>query len=368
MRNRASPVLIEMPDLSDSESTCPADFSGFTGEEFLEEEEREEEEADSLKKVWDIVYGLAAKLSKQDSKQSDLEEKLAVQEGELKQLRSQVRVLEGKNVQEDTGRTVIERQNDQAAMEIRELREKSQTLEQVNRRLEEERIAIKLQMEEYELNAKKQEEAIAKFKEEQKEWSKKIQEEGNVKLKEIIEQEKKDSQERTEREFVKVLKKKETLVRGIVDKKKCVIIKGLSEMNMPTKEERLDAEWVEVMDIVTYLLDGDYVARTGIEEVVRLGKYDEGRIRPLRVKFASQNSVEEIMLRTGKLARSRNYYNIWIKRDANEEEREKERELIMEAKERNEQRSEEEERNFYWKVRGMRVMKWYFSKEPVRGY
>ena len=133
---------------------------------------------------------------------------------------------------------------------------------------------------------------------------------------------------------------------------------------MPTRDERIDAEWQEVMDIVTYILEGDYVARTGIEEIVRLGKYEEGRSRPLRVKFASQISVDEIMSRTGRLAVNTNYCNIWIKRDANEEERE----LITEAKERNEQRSEEEEKIFYWRVRDMKTMKWYYEKEPVRGY
>ena len=60
-----------------------------------------------------------------------------------------------------------------------------------------------------------------------------------------------------------------------------------------------------------------------VEVVDRIGRYNEGGIRPLKVKLRSQTTVEEILARTGKLAKNTKYKNIWIKRDMHMEEREK---------------------------------------------
>ena len=46
----------------------------------------------------------------------------------------------------------------------------------------------------------------------------------------------------------------------------------------------------------------------------------------------------------------------------NEEERQKINELIKEAKEKNENRTEEEKKKFYWKVKDERLRKWYLTK------
>ena len=82
-----------------------------------------------------------------------------------------------------------------------------------------------------------------------------------------------------------------------------------------------------------------------VEEVIRLGRYSEGDERPMKVKMRSQVSVEEIMARKGRLAD-----DIWIKRDMNLEERENEKMLKIEAKEKNEKRTEIEKKIFYWRV------------------
>ncbi|MPC89313.1 hypothetical protein E2C01_084253 [Portunus trituberculatus] len=61
-----------------------------------------------------------------------------------------------------------------------------------------------------------------------------------------------------------------------------------------------------------------------VEEVIRLGRYSEGGKRPMMVKMRSQVAVEEIMARKGKLADETDHKEIWIKKDMNLEEREKE--------------------------------------------
>ncbi|MPC24646.1 hypothetical protein E2C01_017732 [Portunus trituberculatus] len=77
----------------------------------------------------------------------------------------------------------------------------------------------------------------------------------------------------------------------------------------------------------------------------------------------SQVAVEEIMARKGKLADDTEHKDIWIKRDMNLEEREKEKVLRSEAKERNEKRTEIKKKNFYWRVLDMRLKKWYLWKK-----
>ncbi|MPC12742.1 hypothetical protein E2C01_005446 [Portunus trituberculatus] len=83
-----------------------------------------------------------------------------------------------------------------------------------------------------------------------------------------------------------------------------------------------------------------------VEEVIRLGRYTEGGKRPMKVKMRSQVAIQEIMARKGKLANDVDHKKIWIKRDMNIEERKKEKVLRSEAKEKNEERTEMEKKNF----------------------
>ncbi|MPC19670.1 hypothetical protein E2C01_012596 [Portunus trituberculatus] len=73
------------------------------------------------------------------------------------------------------------------------------------------------------------------------------------------------------------------------------------------------------------------------------------------------------MARKGKLAEDTEHKDIWMKRDMNIEEREMEKLLRSEAKEKkNEKRTKIEKKNFYWRVLDMRLKKWYlWKKEEV---
>ncbi|MPC70421.1 hypothetical protein E2C01_064670 [Portunus trituberculatus] len=61
-----------------------------------------------------------------------------------------------------------------------------------------------------------------------------------------------------------------------------------------------------------------------VEEVIRLGRFSGTGKKPIKVRMRSQVAVEEIMTRKGKLADDTEHEDIWIKRDMNLEEREKE--------------------------------------------
>ena len=195
----------------------------------------------------------------------------------------------------------------------------------------------------------------SKLEELKKAWKEQCEEE-KINFAEVIKQQ---VREKTKDTVIQVIKEKEVLVRDTVDKKRCMVIFGLQEKKSPVKFTREKEEKELVKEIIQKVQDQEQRLEVEVEEIHRIGKYCEGGKRPLKVKMRSQVAVEEILARSGKLAESTEHKNIWIKRDMNLEEREKERELRNEAKEKNEKRTETERRKFYWRVLDMRLRKWY---------
>ncbi|MPC77896.1 hypothetical protein E2C01_072365 [Portunus trituberculatus] len=154
---------------------------------------------------------------------------------------------------------------------------------------------------------------------------------------------------------IKVIKEKEELVRDMVDKRMCIVIYGLEEKKNPVKFVREEDEKEMVKEIISVVQDKEQSLDKETEEIYELGKYSEGTKRPQKVKMRLQI---EILARTRKLAEKAEYKHIWIKREMNQVEREKERELRSEAKEKSEGRTENEKK-FYWRVLDMRLRKWY---------
>ncbi|MPC65262.1 hypothetical protein E2C01_059395 [Portunus trituberculatus] len=79
----------------------------------------------------------------------------------------------------------------------------------------------------------------------------------------------------------------------------------------------------------------------------------------MKVKMRSQVAVEEIMARKRKLADDVNHKEIWIKKDMNLEEREKEKVLRSEAKEKKLEKDRDREEEFLLEGSG------YDTKEVV---
>ena len=98
----------------------------------------------------------------------------------------------------------------------------------------------------------------------------------------------------------------------------------------------------------------------------RLGKYVEGKSRPMKIRLRSQASAEEVMAGSWRLAGKDEYKRVWLRNDLNEEERAKLSQLWETAKEKNLTRTAEEEVKFYWKVKDMKLRKWYIRKENMR--
>ena len=147
-----------------------------------------------------------------------------------------------------------------------------------------------------------------------------------------------------------------------MDRKKCVVMYGIKEEKEPIREKREKEQKKIVEEVVRNIQGEDNDSVNETEEVHRLGKYKEGGVRPLKVKFRAQITAMEVISYAWKLDKIDEYKNIWIKMDMNEEERLRINELIKEAKEKNKNRTEEAKMKFYWKVKDERLRKWYLTK------
>lgn len=190
-----------------------------------------------------------------------------------------------------------------------------------------------------------------------------VHEEKIVDFKEVIKQQEEERKNNLEKQVIQVLKRKENVVRDMVEKKKGVIVFGLKEKVLTTRKERVKEELDVARAIIGEVDDENKELGEEIEEVFRLGKYEEGKDRPMKIKFKTQVAATRVLERTWKLAQTENYKKVWIREDLNEEERAKRNELINEAKEKNGQRSEEEENRFYWRVLEGKMKKWYLKRE-----
>ncbi|MPC08236.1 hypothetical protein E2C01_000814 [Portunus trituberculatus] len=159
---------------------------------------------------------------------------------------------------------------------------------------------------------------------------------------------------------IEVIKEKEYLVWDTVYKKKSFVIFGMKKKKNPNKFTR---ECELAKTVIKRVQDSTQELDQEMEEVIRLGRYSEGGKRPMKVRMIFQMAVEEIMARKGKLADDIEHKDIWIKRDMNLEEKEKEKVLRSEAKEKNKKRTEIEKKEFYWRVLDMRLKKWYLRKK-----
>ena len=79
----------------------------------------------------------------------------------------------------------------------------------------------------------------------------------------------------------------------------------------------------------------------------------------MKIKLKLQASAEEILAGSWRLAREKRFKKVWLKQDLNEDERIKLDELWEEAKKRKKQ----VKMRFYWKVKDMKLRKWYIRRK-----
>ena len=112
-------------------------------------------------------------------------------------------------------------------------------------------------------------------------------------LKEIMEQQQKEKEEIKDK-IVSVIKEKKKLVRDTVDKVKCVVIFGLKEEIIVNALERERKKKEKNGKIITTVTGEEGQSVRSVEEYHRIGKFEEKKDRPLKIKFATQVQAEEV--------------------------------------------------------------------------
>ncbi|MPC97330.1 hypothetical protein E2C01_092641 [Portunus trituberculatus] len=92
---------------------------------------------------------------------------------------------------------------------------------------------------------------------------------------------------------------------------------------------------------------------------MRLGKYEKGKTRAIKIMLKSQVTAEGLLSNAWKLKDAKETKMIYVRRNMTEEDRAKMRELTTEVREKNEARSEDDK--FFWKVKNEKVWKWWFN-------
>lgn len=190
------------------------------------------------------------------------------------------------------------------------------------------------------------------------------QEKERIDFKNIMENQIKE--ENLTKAVVKVIKEKDHLVRETVDKRRCVVVFGLAEGTMPNRRVREEEERkvaVKVLGACQQDTQESQHMEGEIEEVVRLGKFEEGKQRPMKIKLRSQSAAEQTLAGTWRLSGREEYRKVFVRQDLNEEERKLLSELWREAKEKNLNRTETEKTKYYWRVVDMKLRKWYRREE-----
>ena len=165
----------------------------------------------------------------------------------------------------------------------------------------------------------------------------------------------------TQREVVKVIQQKETMVRNIAEKKRSVIVTGLSEDNIRNWQERKTKEEESIKILLNRISEEEDVFGE-VEEYMRLSQYEDGKTRPIKITFKSQVAAESVLKNAWKLKDSQETKMIYVRRNMTEEERAKMREMLTQVRERNEARSEDDKKKFFWKVKNEKVWKWHIKE------
>lgn len=173
----------------------------------------------------------------------------------------------------------------------------------------------------------------------------------------------KQNDEKIRKEVKEVIRKNPKLIRETVDMNKSIIILGKKEEEINNRIVRDRTEIINIMNIINKVSKD--ITEKDIEEFYRVGKYESGKHRPIKVTFQSANMMEEVMRNARKLKDEEEMKNVWIRRCLNKEDRETLKGKIEEAKQKNEARSEEEESRFFFRVVGLQVRKWYKNKREM---
>lgn len=185
-------------------------------------------------------------------------------------------------------------------------------------------------------------------------WTAK-KEQDQIDLRKIVAEERVAQKQSFRKDVVNVLKTSGNVVRDMAEQKKCVVVFGVKEEKTPDKIIRERYEINKIKCILNSL--GEEWLQDEVEEIVRLGKFEEGKSRPVKVRLYSQAAAEGILANSWKLKELEPYKKVFIRRNMTEEERDNLNELLTTARQRNEERTDEERNQFFWRIKNEKLLK-----------
>lgn len=174
-----------------------------------------------------------------------------------------------------------------------------------------------------------------------------------------------ENQKDLKSEVKDVIRKNPKLIRETVEMNKSVVIFGVKEMDIPNRIEKDKVEMQNIKGIMSAVAEDNGGEPMTVEEFYRIGKFEKGKNRPLKVTLTSVSKMETLMRNAKNVKKDDKMKDVWISRCLNKEDREKLKQMVTEAKKKNAERTEEEEKHFFYKVVGLQVRRWY--KSEVQG-
>ncbi len=163
-------------------------------------------------------------------------------------------------------------------------------------------------------------------------------------------------------EVKNVIRKNEKLLRDTVDKNKSVIIFGHTEKDIKSRVERDSDELNCIRNTMKHLLE-EGGPEIEIMEYRRIGRYEKGKNRPIKITLMNSQMAETILKNGPKLNEVEAFKSIKVRRDLSKEDRELLKSKFEEANKRNDERTEEEKECFFFRVVGLQIRKWYIKKD-----
>ena len=282
----------------------------------------------------------------------------------VKLLRRKMESMEESMIQLYEGMAKSESVQTELREEMVSLRKELRKANMMNVQLQEENAQLmkQLQNEAEEVRKCKEEvhNSVKIVKEQNTVWTE-VQKENKESFKKIMESQRKDNEE-IKNKVVSVIKEKEKLVRDTVDKVKTIVIFGVQEEDIVNKIERENKEKEKVREVMKVVVEDDEQTSNMMEEIHRIGKFEKGKDRPIKVKFTTQVKAEEVLNNTWRLAGKEKFKKVWINKDMDEEERKLLKELVEQTKQKNQDRTEEEKLRYYYQVRDLKIRKRVINK------
>jgi len=152
-------------------------------------------------------------------------------------------------------------------------------------------------------------------------------------------------------------------IANLADVNKDIVILGHEEKVVEDGIERYNEDKKLIVDILKVI--NPEFAEQNIIAHRRLGLFEKGKKRPLKVTFLNKQIVTDIIKKAKVLATHEEYKKIWIRENMTKDDRVTLQKKLEEVKNKNEQRTEEEKNLFIWRVRGLQAKQIYYRNQNV---